>query len=150
MIPLDSKIISFIEKHHVMTLATVGDKIPHCSNLFYSWLKEYECFVFTSSSTTRHAKEAITHQNVAGSILLETKIVGKIRGIQLQGDMLLCSSIDNAIAVAAKKSYLKRFPYAIAMPNVEIDLWILKPYFIKYTDNTLGFGKKLLWGDEKF
>ena len=146
---INSKIISFIERHHVMTLATVAEGTPYCANLFYSWMGESECFVFSSDKSTRHAKDAITNSNVSGSILLESKIIGKLQGLQFQGEMKLCSEIESELAASAKRSYFKRFPYAIAMAS-EIELWILKPQFLKYTDNTLGFGKKLIWGDEKF
>lgn len=146
---IDSKIISFIERHHVLTLATVGDKTPHCSSLFYSWLKESECFVFASAQSTRHAKDAMAQGDVAASIVLESKIIGKLQGLQLQGDMKLCLEESAELLKAAKRSYLKRFPYAITMIS-DSELWILKPYFLKYTDNRLGFGKKLTWGDEKF
>ena len=145
---IDSKIVSFIGRHHVMTLATVGVKTPYCSNIFYNWMAEFECFVFASSQSTRHGKDAIVQCAVAGSIVLESKIVGKLQGLQLQGEMKMCSTIDSGVAKSAKRSYLKRFPYAVAIPDLE--LWVLEPHFLKYTDNTLGFGKKLTWGDEKF
>ena len=45
-----------------------------------------------------------------------------------------------------KKKYLKRFPYARLM---ETTLWTLKLSFVKYTDNRLGFGKKLIQGTVK-
>ena len=38
--------------------------------------------------------------------------------------------------------YLDRFPFAKDLP---INLWILKLTYIKMTDNSLGFGKKLIW-----
>ena len=41
-----------------------------------------------------------------------------------------------------RKAYLKRFPYAAIAP---LSLWVLKAHTLKHTDNTLGFGKKLLW-----
>jgi uncharacterized protein len=42
----------------------------------------------------------------------------------------------------SKTAYLKRFPVAILM---ETHLWIVRLTLIKYTDNRLGFGKKLVW-----
>lgn len=145
---IESKIVSFIERHHVMTLSTVAGGSPYCSNIFYSWLNDSKCFVFASSQLTRHGKDAITNSSVAGSIVLESKVIGKLQGLQLQGEMYLCSTIKSDLAKSAKRSYLKRFPYAVAMSDLE--LWILKPTFLKYTDNTLGFGKKLICGNEKF
>ncbi len=42
----------------------------------------------------------------------------------------------------AKIEYLKRFPFAAAS---KLDMWVLEPEYIKFTDNTLGFGIKLIW-----
>jgi uncharacterized protein YhbP (UPF0306 family) len=39
-------------------------------------------------------------------------------------------------------AYIKRFPYAAVAP---LNIWVIEPDFMKLTDNTLGFGKKLIW-----
>ena len=36
------------------------------------------------------------------------------------------------------------FPYAAL---AELTLWAIAPDFMKFTDNTLGFGKKLIWNN---
>ena len=41
-----------------------------------------------------------------------------------------------------RKKYLKRFPYAVLMKT---QLWIVELTFVKFTDNRLGFGKKIIW-----
>ena len=41
-----------------------------------------------------------------------------------------------------KKNYFKAFPYALAMNP---KLWQIRVDFFKLTDNTLGFGKKIIW-----
>jgi uncharacterized protein YhbP (UPF0306 family) len=38
--------------------------------------------------------------------------------------------------------YIKEFPYAAV---ADLELWRLEADFMKLTDNTLGFGKKLIW-----
>ena len=73
--------------------------------------------------------------NVAIGITLETRIVGKVQGAQICGIAERGSDED-------KKMYIKRFPYAAVAP---LNIWAVKPTFIKLTDNTLGFGKKLIW-----
>ncbi len=78
---------------------------------------------------------------MAASIVLETKVVGKIQGIQLTGNMF---QVTDEFKKKAKRAYLKAFPYAALMKTT---LWILKPKFIKMTHNHLGFGKKLIWGE---
>jgi len=83
--------------------------------------------------------EFLQNQKIAGSVALETNIIGKIRGIQFQG---IVSEPAGEMAEKTKSAYLKRFPVAMLM---ETHLWIVQLTFIKYTDNRLGFGKKLIW-----
>ena len=130
----------FIGEHHVMTLATVGGSgEAYCANLFYSYMAEENLFVFTSEDKTRHAREMRANNFIAASVVLETKNVGKIQGLQIQGNV---SEPEGELYKKARSSYLKRFPYAVV---ADLQLWILRPTFMKLTDNRLGFGKKLIW-----
>lgn len=135
----EKRIVDFIHEHHVLTLATVVENNPWCANCFYVYLEEENCFVFTSDDKTKHVQDVFTNANVAGSIVLETKTVGKIQGIQFRGTM---EKPDTSIKGKAKKAYLKKFPYAVLMKT---SLWVVNLNFIKMTDNRLGFGKKLIW-----
>ncbi len=139
----EKRVTDFINEHHVLTLATVVDNNPWCTNCFYVYLEEENCFVFTSDDATKHVKDVLVNKNVAASVVLETKTVGKIRGIQFRGTM---ERPDKDLEGKAKKAYLKRFPYAVLMKT---SLWVLHLNYIKMTDNRLGFGKKLLWEAEE-
>ena len=136
------RIIDFIGEHHILTLAVARDNIPYCATCYYAYMKEQNTFIVTSDHETRHIHDIVEGNNfrVAGTIALETRIVGKIRGIQFTGVMSALEGIDLTMA---KARYLKRFPIARLMP--ELHLWSLTPDFIKMTDNRLGFGKKLIW-----
>jgi len=136
---IDLKITEFINEHHVFTLATSVDNQPYCCNAFYAYMEEENLLVFTSDNDTKHVNDAQTNCMVAGSIVLETSVVGKIQGIQLCGKMY---EPKDELLKKANKRYLKRFPFA-ALMNTQ--LWILEIEFIKMTDNRLGFGKKLIW-----
>jgi uncharacterized protein YhbP (UPF0306 family) len=135
----EERIVDFINEHHVLTLATVVDNKPWCANCFYVYLEKENCFVFTSDDKTKHVNDVLENSNVAGSVVLETKTVGKIQGIQFQGSM---ERPDKTIESKTKKAYLKKFPYAVLMKT---SLWIVNLNYIKMTDNRLGFGKKLIW-----
>ena len=135
----DKKIIKFIKKHHVLTLATSKDNVPYCANCFYVYLKDENMFVFTSDNETKHVQDVILNDYVGGSVVLETSVVGKIQGIQFNGKMYLP---ENDLKKKAKKMYMKCFPFAQLMKT---QLWVLDLDFIKLTDNRLGFGKKLIW-----
>jgi uncharacterized protein len=136
----DKRIIRFIKKHHVLTLATCSGSNPWCANCFYVYVADKNCLVFTSDNDTRHVRDVLNNSNVAGSIVFETKLVGKIQGIQFTGQMY---KPDDQEIYEYKSAYLKRFPYAALMNT---NLWVVKIGYIKMTDNLLGFGEKLIWG----
>ena len=130
----------FIAKHHVLTLATVGSGgTPWVANCFYAYDKRRNRLIFTSDSNTRHGAEMVDNSRVAVSIVLETRIVGRVQGAQIEGIAERGDDDD-------KRCYIKRFPYAAVAP---LELWAVKPTKIKLTDNTLGFGKKLIWQSEE-
>jgi len=136
---IDRRIVNFFKKHHVLTIATaVGDK-PWCATCFYIYLEEENALVFTTDPKTRHGSEFLKNTDVAGTVALETMVIGKIRGVQFTG---IVSEPEGDMAARAKNAYLKRFPVAMLM---DTHLWVVKLTFIKYTDNRLGFGKKLMW-----
>ena len=136
---VDSRVIQFFRKHHVLTIATTIENEPWCANCFYVYLEEENALVFTTDIDTRHGKEFIENPLVAGSVVLETMVIGKIRGIQFQG---IVSEPEDEMLSKAKWAFLKRFPPAVLM---DTHLWVVKLTIIKMTDNRLGFGKKLLW-----
>ncbi|MDL2320548.1 pyridoxamine 5'-phosphate oxidase family protein [Alistipes sp. OttesenSCG-928-B03] len=181
----DLKIVRFIRRHHVMTLATCRGGQPWCANVFYAYIPDHNLFVFTSDVSTRHGREAADNARVSASIVLETRVVGRVQGLQIEGRLELtvpkqacvdanaAEEIDEVagrglpsekngrvakfsteyheiggegegveLAAAARRAYLKRFPYAAV---AELELWVLRPTRMKLTDNTLGFGKKLHW-----
>jgi hypothetical protein len=138
-IMIDKRAIQFFRKHHVLTIATTVDNVPWCANCFYVYLEEENSLVFTTDADTRHGKEFNLNPIVAGSVVLETMVLGKIQGIQIQG---IVSEPEGELLSKAKRAYLLRFPMAVLMNT---RLWVVKLTFIKMTDNRLGFGKKLIW-----
>lgn len=133
------KIAKFIKAHHVMTLATTVADAPYCCNLFYAYDPKNQALIFTSDNTTRHATMFAENNKVAASIVLETRIVGKVQGAQICGCVKPAQEGDKTL-------YIKRFPYALV---ADLTLWRLEIEYVKLTDNTLGFGKKLIWQKEE-
>jgi len=95
--------------------------------------------VFTSDHETKHVKDTKENNQVAGSIVLETNLVGKIQGLQFCGVMY---EPNDELHKKVKARYLKRFPVAMLMKT---HLWVIDLNKLKFTDNRLGFGKKLIW-----
>lgn len=137
---IDKRIVDFIKRHHVLTLATISSEgEPYCAACFYAYDKERNRLIFTSDDATRHAQQMTQNAKVAIGITLETRIVGKVQGAQICGIAQRGDEQD-------KGSYIKRFPYAAVAP---LNIWVVEPTFIKLTDNTLGFGKKLIWNSQE-
>ena len=86
---INERFVRFLRRHHVLTLATVAEGVPYCSNAFYCYDKERNLLVFTSDPATRHAQEMERNPRVAASVVLETKIVGRVQGLQLCGTACL-------------------------------------------------------------
>ena len=136
---VDKKNVAFIRRHHVLTLATSVEGEPYCAACFYAYDKERNRLIFTSDDTTRHAQQMIANAKVAIGITLETRVVGKVQGAQICGIAERGDEED-------RRNYIKRFPYAAVAP---LNIWAVVPTFIKLTDNTLGFGKKLIWNNQE-
>ncbi len=135
------KIALFIAEHHVMSLATTDFKDLSVCSLFYTYSRDKNSFVVASSDDTTHIQHIKQNADVSGNILLETKTVGKIQGVQFRAAF---SSLKDE---ELKKLYFKTFPYALALSP---KLWQIKVNYFKMTDNMLGFGKKIIWQDSSF
>jgi uncharacterized protein len=141
MNPIEKRMVRMLKKHHIFTLATSYENKPWCATCFYIFDETQQCIIFTSDKNTRHIMEGVEQPEVSGAIALETFVIGKIRGIQFSG--FLEELVDEHY-VAAKKQYLKRFPYSA--PYIKTTaLWVIKLTFLKMTDNRMGFGNKIIW-----
>lgn len=140
---IDKRIIKFFKKHHVFTIATSVGNEPWCANCFYAYIEEGNLLVFTTDLSTEHGQAFLKNKIVSGTVVLETFVIGKIRGIQFKGNVF---EPGGDLLSKAKKAYLTRFPPAVLM---DTHLWIIALTRIKMTDNRLGFGKKLSWNNDK-
>lgn len=138
----DPRFLKFIRKHHVLTLCTSKNNKPWCCSCFYAYDTQENCFVFTSDSDTRHIKESLSNEEVSANIYLETIILGKIQGLQISGKI---KRIPNSSKSSLKGTYRRKFPFTIL---VTTSLWALYPNSLKLTNNTLGFGTKLIWEND--
>jgi uncharacterized protein YhbP (UPF0306 family) len=137
--PLDKPISLFIQSQTALTMATCLENIPSCASCFYAFLEKHDAVVFKSDRDSNHIIEAIQNKHVAGAIVPDKSEVGKIKGVQFNGIFI---EPKGDLLNEAKIAYYKKFPFAIAVKG---ELWIIELTSVKYTDNTLGFGKKLKW-----
>lgn len=140
---MDKRISQFIRQQTCLSCCTIGEQgQPWCFSAFYAFDEDAGLLFVKSASTSRHGEYLMKNPSVAGTILPDKLRMLHIKGIQFDGILLASDHPDTRRAYAA---YHKRFPFSIAMPG---EVWTLRLDFVKYTDNSLGFGKKLHWKRE--
>ena len=133
---MDKRIIKFIKKHHLLSLATSSDNVPYSSSCFYIYLEIENMLIFASEEKTKHIQDCLKQPIVAGTIALESILITKIKGVQFKGNIIEIT--DDSL----REKYIKRFPLALF---ISFKLWGIELNYIKMTDNSFGFGEKLIW-----
>ncbi len=136
---MEKKIENYISESKILTIATSVNDTPYCANCFYVFDEKNKLLIFLSDDKTRHITEALANKNVAGTIDKEVTTVAKIQGLQFTGEFI---NPDETQQEDFYKIYYDKFPFARAKPS---PIWGIQLNWIKMTDNTLGFGKKLKW-----
>lgn len=132
----------WLSRQHVITYCISDGDSLWCANAFYVWDDGRVAFYLLSDTSTRHAQMAGERAKVAGTINGQPKTVALIRGVQFSGELRLLTGDEGE---SKRALYWRRFPIARAM---SAPVWEILPDEIKFTDNTLGFGKKFLWQRE--
>lgn len=133
---MDERIVKFLKKMHLASLCVVDDEgQPYAFSAFYAFDEVNFGLLLASSNESSHIKFLKNSKLVSGTIALDTKIVGKIEGVQFQGVMSEASE-------DGQKKYFKRYFYAKAM---DPKIWTIGLEKVKFTSNTLGFGNKICW-----
>lgn len=120
---------------HILSLCVCKNNLPYCASAFYAYDEINSVLIFAGDKKTNHIKIALENSNISGIIHLDTKIVGKIKGIQFLGKFK--EADENQ-----KKLYFKRFPYAAVLKPA---IWCVEINWAKFTNNKAVFGKKMIW-----
>lgn len=129
----------WLAKQHVVTWCVHRDGDMWCANAFYYYDSERIAFYVMSEDKTRHAQMSGPQGKVAGTVNGQPKTVALIRGVQFKGEI---RRLEGEESDAQRKRYTRRFPVAVAL---SAPVWEIRLDELKFTDNTLGFGKKLHW-----
>ncbi|MGZ0752423.1 YhbP family protein [Kluyvera sichuanensis] len=132
-------ISKWLAKQHVVSWCVAKEGELWCANAFYVYDAQRVAFYLLSEETTRHGQMTGQQAPVAGTINGQPKTVALIRGVQFKGEIRLLSGDE---AEEKRALYVKRFPVARML---SAPVWELRLDELKFTDNTLGFGKKLHW-----
>ena len=136
---MPEEIVAFLQDSSVVTIATSIDNHPQCAACYFAYVPEAQLLAFKSDSDTKHIEDALNNNFVAGSILPDKIVRSKPKGIQFTGEFY---KAEDDIGEKAKWAYLKKFPVSAIFRG---DIWVIALDKVKFTDNTLVFGKKTQW-----
>jgi len=148
-VDLKSQVVDYLQFHNTMTLATCAGDIPWAATVFYA-SDDFELYFF-SSPDSRHCQNLSVNPRVAATIQEDYKDWREIKGIQLEGKIVLVEGVlekTKAMAVYARKyaDVIKLFTDprsgVFYKAFLKVKFYRLVPEKLFYIDNQQGFGKR--------
>lgn len=143
--------MSVLRERWVLALATrTPEQMHHVTPLFYAVAGLAGCeaplLVFASRAETCHGRALGDGPAAAGAaIYLETEVLEQVRGVQLRGDVVVCTRLHGDAHATLRAAYLERHPLAAPHLGPRDQLYALAITWAKLTDNRLGFGRRREW-----
>lgn len=146
---LKQQILDYIRSHNTMTLATCAGDIPWAATVFYA-SDDLQLYFF-SSPEARHSLNLEVNSRVAVTIQEDYKDWRVIKGIQLEGKVMLVDGIiekAKAMAVYARKyaDVIKLFTDPSSgifhKAFLKVKFYRVVPEKVFFIDNEQGFGKR--------
>jgi uncharacterized protein YhbP (UPF0306 family) len=142
----------YLASHDTMTLATRGGDGPWAAAVFYAHDADLALY-FKSDPKTRHMQDLADFPTAAATIHSDGQDWKSLRGLQILGT---CSQVGDRDLPRVDRCYVQKFPFlgavtehaADAVERVLADRFERTPYFqlrpqwIRFIDNTRGFGHK--------
>jgi len=144
---ITERIAAFLDRHNVMSLATVGPSGVHAANLFYA--RDELSLVWVSDRDSRHSRELEANGFVAATIAAESAEFNTVQGLQIHGHAQRISRDEGGdrllSLLSAKFPFLTRLdvvPRAMQVAFARAEIYLLRPTEIVLIDNTKRFGHK--------
>jgi uncharacterized protein len=143
---LRRKVLAYLERHSVMTLATAGPRGPWAAAVFY--VNDGLRLFFVSSPRSRHGEDLAASARAAATIHEDYRDWPEIQGVQLEGAV---SEVEPADLPRVRALYGAKFPVvgrvaemppAIAAALARIRWYALAPDALHFVDNASGFGQR--------
>ena len=146
---LRQQILDYLESHNTMTLATCAGDVPWAATVFYA-SDDLQLYFF-SSPDARHSLNLSGNARVAVTIQEDYKDWRAIKGIQLEGKVMLVDGVfekAKALAVYARKyaDVIKLFTDPASgifhEAFLKVKFYRVVPEKVFFIDNEQGFGKR--------
>jgi len=144
---LAARIESFLDAHHVMTLATVGDAGAHAASLMYA--RAGFTLQWTSDPQSRHSQHLERDARVTATVAPDYADFRVIRGLQIAGR---ARRLDGSAAEEARAALVARYAFLAELAGGPPKLraafeqgafYALASERVTLIDNALGFGHKV-------
>lgn len=146
---LKQQVLNYLETHNTMTLGTSSGDMPWAATVFYASddLRLY----FFSVPDSRHCQNLAANPRVAVTVQEDYHDWQRIKGIQLEGTVVLVDSIiEKAKAMAV---YARKYPEVIKLFTnpasgvfhkafLKVKFYCVVPQKLFFIDNEQGFGKR--------
>jgi uncharacterized protein YhbP (UPF0306 family) len=142
---LRQQALSYLESHHVMTLATYGTGGPWATAVFY--VNDGFNLSFLTEDHTRHGRNLAADPRVAVAVHEDYADWRSIKGLQIQGRAKPLSQLAKA---GTWPAFLAKFPtvgvfvsdarYMAVMARARV--YRLEPEEIWFLDNAKGFSRR--------
>ena len=137
------EVLSYLDQHQVLTLATIGSDGPWAAALFY--VNKTFTFYFLSAAHTRHSRNITENPHVAATIQEDYIDWRSIKGIQLEGNV---SQLQGAGQQRAISLYEDKYPFIksatsqIRLGLAKANWYRLVPSRLYFIDNSEGLGHR--------
>ncbi len=144
---LRRQVLSYLENHNVMTLATAGPDGPWAAALFY--VNDGFDLYWLSDPDTRHSLNIAHNSQVAVAIHEDYRDWRIIQGIQMEGNAELVGTIIQA--VRPMRLYVAKYPFlgdlrkpppALAKALASTRVYRFTPTKAYFIDNAKGLGHR--------
>jgi len=137
---MNDSITRFLQRQTCATICCVDELgKPYCFSCFYVFDCKERLLYFKSSADSHHSVLLKKNPIIAGTILPDKLNVLFVKGVQFEGFVL---DEHQPLAIQASAYYHKKHLIALAIPG---EIWTVQINYIKMTDSTKGFGKKITW-----
>lgn len=141
---VNETILQFLRKQTCAGICCVDEQNkPYCFSCFYAFDPASVMLYFKSSDKSHHVRLIKKNPVIAGTILPDKLNRLVVAGVQFGGRIV---NEQHPLSEEASGLYLAKYPISLAIPG---KVWAVRIDFIKMTDSSKLFGKKLLWSREK-
>ncbi len=150
--PTLGRIADFLAAHSTLTLATVDAVgLPYATAVFYAHDARFNLY-FLSEERTQHGQNLAASSAVAATVQSDGQDWQSIQGLQVRGlaTRVPIRELAHAAAVYGRKYAFVgallasgKGPEVLAGPLARARFYVLRPGWLRLTDNTVHFGYKL-------